>query len=412
MKSTGTNSNWSGRTTRYAARIAGASLLAVFLLAPAAGGAAAQEFRLQAEGAGLFWVDEPQGSRFTPGGYMAIRPGIAVGPRLSFQWTYAVLLVAPGDGFSESGTAQFLLAGARVRPLADLRSTTRSTTRHLAGLFVDANLGYVATGDLDRFGFDAGLGWMFQLGSWFSAGPVLRYGQIVQRDDTPGQDPTDAKFLTIGLNLSFGPAPEDVVARVTRQELQPCPVCVTPECPPCVREQPPEADACPEICPDCGGEMEYDADDLCPTQSGSLATMGCPVDPCGGKPLVVLVQFPFDSADLPLPVDDERMMDPVLDAVAAAIAQEPECRVCIVGFASIEGDAEHNMELSSERANAVQQYLVYRGLEEERLPTVGLGDRCQMVPKSTRILNRRVMFLRLDDGESCPTDCPEYRSSR
>lgn len=390
MKSTGTNSKRNGRRTRYAARIVGASLLAVFLLAPTAGEATAQEFQLQLEGAGSFWVDEPQSGRFTPGGYMAIRPEIALGPVLSLQWTYAVLLAAPGDGFTESGTAQFLLAGARVRPLADLGSTKK---KHLAGLFVDANLGYVATGGLDRFGFDAGLGWMFQLGSRFSAGPVLRYGQIVQRDDTPGQDPTDAKFLTLGLNLGFGSAPEDVVAKVTRQEPQPCPICVTPECPPC---EPPEADACPEPWPDFDRNWVW-----------CDAELGCPIDPCGGKPLVVLVQFPFDSADLPLPADDARKMDPVLDAVAEAIAQEPDCRVCIIGYASIEGDARHNQELSNERAKAVQQYLVHHGLAEERLPTVGHGDRCQMEPLSTRILNRRVMFHRLDDGESCPADCVE-----
>jgi outer membrane protein OmpA-like peptidoglycan-associated protein len=100
-------------------------------------------------------------------------------------------------------------------------------------------------------------------------------------------------------------------------------------------------------------------------------------------------------------------MDPVLDAVAEAIAQDPSCRVCIVGHASEEGTPEYNQELSSRRASAVQSYLTARGpgLTETRMPTTGLWERCQLVPESTHVLNRRVEFRRLQEGESCPMDC-------
>ena len=79
--------------------------------------------------------------------------------------------------------------------------------------------------------------------------------------------------------------------------------------------------------------------------------------------------------------------------------------VCIMGQASEEGPAEHNEELSRKRSLAVQGYLAARGLAVGRMPTTGLGAHCQIVPETTRTLNRRVEFRRLQEGESCPTDC-------
>jgi outer membrane protein OmpA-like peptidoglycan-associated protein len=100
-------------------------------------------------------------------------------------------------------------------------------------------------------------------------------------------------------------------------------------------------------------------------------------------------------------------MDPVLDAVAKAIAQDPSCRVCIVGYTSDEGSNSYNQTLSAGRALAVQSYMHAEGLANSRIPATGLGERCQIVPEASRTLNRRVDFRRLQEGESCPTDCSE-----
>ena len=136
--------------------------------------------------------------------------------------------------------------------------------------------------------------------------------------------------------------------------------------------------------------------------------MGCPVDPCTGAPLVVLVQFGYDSAGMPtLKQNGPQTMDPVLDAVAKAIAQDPSCHVCIMGFASEEGTAPYNQDLSLRRAEAVQGYMNDRGLANKRIPTTGYGETCQLVPEESRELNRRVEFHRLQEGESCPATCPQ-----
>ena len=118
-----------------------------------------------------------------------------------------------------------------------------------------------------------------------------------------------------------------------------------------------------------------------------------------------MVQFDYDSAQMPARKAGVQTMDPVLDKVAQAIAQDSSCRVCIIGHASEEGTAEYNEDLSKQRANAVQSYMIDHDLAAARMPTAGLGERCQLAPKRTPALNRRVEFRRLKDGISCPTDC-------
>lgn len=361
--------------------------------------AIAQEFTLHAEPAVAIWLDEPQSDRFTSGFYFAIRPGIALGRIVALQWSYALLMTPAGENFSDDGSAQFLMGGIRLRPLAYLQPEEDQ----LGGLFMDFNIGYVRTGDEDRFGFDAGLGYGFQFASWFSLGPVVRYAQIVQPNDSVNTNADDAQFLTVGLDFGFGPAHE-------KDEPAICPECdkydkcqECEECPKCVQKK---AEPLPCECSDRDKDGVCDADDRCPQESGPAATLGCPIDPCSGKPLIVLVQFDYDSSKMPAhKKTDAQTMDPVLDAVANAIAQDPTCNVCIIGHASQEGPDDYNQTLSTQRASAVQNYMTDRGLAKKRIPTIGLGSRCQLVPESTRVLNRRVDFRRLEEGESCPTEC-------
>ena len=365
--------------------------------------AAAQEFRLHIEPAASFWVDQPQTEHFAPGFYFAVRPALALGPVLSLQWSYSLLLTPSGEGYSEVGSAHSLTAGLRLRPFGG----RMSESDQLGGLFIDGDLGYVRSGELSRFGFDAGLGYEFQLTPGFSLGPVLRYGQIVQPDDIPSRDPNDAQYLNIGLSFGFArayqePPPPVTAAPLVCPEADAPPACpATPECPTA-----PECPTVVETCADRDRDGVCDINDRCPTQSGPESTFGCPIDPCNGPPLVVLVQFGYDSARMPvLTTGGAQTMDPVLDAVAAAIAQDPSCRVCIVGYASEEGSSDYNLDLSRQRASAVEDYMSAHGLAQRRMPTTGMGEACQLVPEDSREMNRRVEFRRLQEGQSCPLDC-------
>jgi outer membrane protein OmpA-like peptidoglycan-associated protein len=223
----------------------------------------------------------------------------------------------------------------------------------------------------------------------------VRYGQIVQPANIAGRDENDAQFLTVGIDFAFGPAYD----AKTEDNCPPVEECVQQEEPAVAAVVP-----CP-TCPDEDQDGVCDADDRCPTELGPPAALGCPLDPCKGPPLMVLVQFDFNSSGMPKKKAGAQTMDPVLDAVAAAIAKDPSCRVCIMGHASQEGPADHNQTLSSERAAAVQNYMTSRGINQSRVPAVGMGEKCLLIPESSNVLNRRVEFRRIQDGASCPTDC-------
>lgn len=394
MRSTHTHARPVGLRT-WATWAAG---LAVLLAAPLSEGPAlAQEaFTLQLEPAAAFWLDSPQSDRFTPGFYLAVRPGVALGRVVSLQLSYALLYTPAADGYTEDGSAHFLMAGVRLRPFGVMQS---DDSHYGGGLWLDFNLGYARTDKLDRFAFDFGLGYGFQVTPAFALGPVVRYGQIVQANDTPNVDPNDAQFLTVGLNFTFGESYEPAEERVVYRDAPEGPVYAEPKAVVCARAG----------CPDRDHDGVCDDFDKCPDDAGPVAALGCPVDPCTGKPLVVLVQFPYNSAALPATSDRAEYMDPMLDAVAAAIARDPTCNVCVIGYASQEGPAAHNLELSRERAKAVQGYLTARGIAALRVPTTGMGDTCLLVPEESDVLNRRVEFRRLAPGETCPATCSESR---
>jgi len=348
-------------------------------------------FTLQVETAAAFWLDDPQSDRFTPGFYGAIRPGIALGRVVGLQLSYSMLYTPAAKGFTEDGSAHMLMVGARFRPFATMQS---DDSHYGGGLWFDVNAGYARTGDLDRFAFDVGLGYGFQVSPSFAIAPVVRYGQIVQGNNVPLTDPNDAQYLTAGLNFTFGEAyeaPEEVVA----QDPIECGPQKVAEAVPCA----------PTGCSDRDKDGVCDDFDNCPDFAGRVGAHGCPINPCNGKPLVVLVQFEYNSAALPAQADRAQYMDPMLDAVAEAIAKDPSCNVCIMGFASQDGPKDRNLTLSRERANAVQHYITGRGIKASRLPTVGMGERCLLQPQESDILNRRVEFRRLNEGQTCPTDC-------
>ena len=158
MKATDANSRRCRRSLRLpklAACAAGLGACLTPLLATRP--AQAQEFRFNVEPAAAFFVAEPQWSRFNPGFHFAVRPGITIGPLVSLQLSYELMVMSAKQDGIDDGSAHFLMAGVRVRPLA----TLQPETEQLGGLFVDANAGYVRTGTLDRFGFNAGVGYAF-----------------------------------------------------------------------------------------------------------------------------------------------------------------------------------------------------------------------------------------------------------
>ncbi|RKT43718.1 OmpA family protein [Thiocapsa rosea] len=97
----------------------------------------------------------------------------------------------------------------------------------------------------------------------------------------------------------------------------------------------------------------------------------------------------FQPGMATLPNDDL----PSLDRIAGLLAEHPDLRIRIEGHTDSSGDEETNLALSLQRAEAVKQALVERGVDSARLSAEGLGPARAIADNTTptgRAQNRRV----------------------
>ena len=105
------------------------------------------------------------------------------------------------------------------------------------------------------------------------------------------------------------------------------------------------------------------------------------------------VNFDFDKATL------RPDAEPALNQLLSVLKDEPKLVVEIGGHTDNVGKPDYNLKLSDERAAAVRQWLVARGIAAPRLTSHGYGDTQPLVPNSTdenRARNRRVEVIRTD----------------
>lgn len=91
-----------------------------------------------------------------------------------------------------------------------------------------------------------------------------------------------------------------------------------------------------------------------------------------------------------------------LDAAIAGLKRNPKAKVEIQGHTSSEGDDGMNQRLSEERAYAVLQYMVAKGIDKSRLSASGYGSSQPKADNSTeagRKENRRIELRVLNEGE-------------
>ncbi len=158
-------------------------------------------------------------------------------------------------------------------------------------------------------------------------------------------------------------------------------------------------------CPlDTDGDGVFDGIDRCPDtpRGDQVDHEGCTLIP--PKSILVLeelkaslvlegVNFEVDKATL---TDDSRL---VLDEVAASLLDWPEVRVEVGGHTDSTGTVEHNLELSTQRAQAVVDYLASRGVARSRMVAKGYGQERPIAPNDTqegKDRNRRVELTRIE----------------
>jgi outer membrane protein OmpA-like peptidoglycan-associated protein len=106
----------------------------------------------------------------------------------------------------------------------------------------------------------------------------------------------------------------------------------------------------------------------------------------------------FDTGRAVLKAGAERS----LEQIAAFLSENPERRVQIEGFTDSQGTDEYNRELSQNRADAVAQAIIRRGVDAQRIRALGYGEEFPVASNAdsgSRQLNRRVEII-VSNGDS------------
>ncbi|MCS6798067.1 MAG: OmpA family protein [Myxococcota bacterium] len=178
-----------------------------------------------------------------------------------------------------------------------------------------------------------------------------------------------------------------------------------------------DQDGCPD--PDNDQDRILDVQDACPmdpeTYNGFEDEDGCPDRGSvviEENQILILEKIYFET--------DSAVIQPrsyaILDAVAATLNGNPHITLVEVqGHADERAPDDYNIRLTRDRAAAVLEALVQRGVARERMRSAGYGERCPVDPRSNPQAwerNRRVEFkiLRTQDGPTgVEVACPAGR---
>lgn len=146
-------------------------------------------------------------------------------------------------------------------------------------------------------------------------------------------------------------------------------------------------------CPDTDGDGVLDATDKCPYIAGPITNFGCPeVKPEVKERLefaTKAVQFETNKDAL------KKESYPILDEIVGILREYPAYTLSISGHTDNIGEQARNLELSIDRAQACVDYLVFRGIDANRLRSAGFGETKPIAGNNSsegRALNRRVEF--------------------
>ena len=144
---------------------------------------------------------------------------------------------------------------------------------------------------------------------------------------------------------------------------------------------------------DSDGDGVPDYKDMCPDVPGLIDNKGCPAE---NKEIVNIfkkamqgIQFETGKAKI------KPSSYGILDQVAKVFIDNPNYSAEVQGHTDNVGKPAANLKLSDDRAKAVREYLIKKGVEAERLTAKGYGDTMPIESNATakgRSMNRRVEF--------------------
>ena len=375
------------RNSISGSRVFSASILANCLalaatFAPAA--ARAQDFSLKIEPGLAIPLSAPQSRIYDVGGSESMKALFGLGPYVDIGPAASFTMLPAAKSGAESGVIWALGGGIRIKRPHDRESS--------AGIspWIDADMFYMRTGELNRPGFDAAVGLAVPIGRErnFWLGPFARYMQTLQPTRV-GFDNRDARILVLGLSFEAGTGIERAPERV--EVLTPGPI-VTKEI--VVTKEVIVPKDVP-YCADQDKDGVPDSVDRCPDVPGTIESFGCPkyekvVVGVGKLEVKEKVYFAFDKATL------KPASNAILDQVVRVLADNKSFHVQVEGHTDSFGTVEHNQTLSDQRAAAVVDYLVAHGIPKERLESRGFASTVPLDTNDTaagRENNRRVEFL-------------------
>jgi outer membrane protein OmpA-like peptidoglycan-associated protein len=140
------------------------------------------------------------------------------------------------------------------------------------------------------------------------------------------------------------------------------------------RTEDPKTNGCPPD-PDRDHDGIPNTSDACPDEPGPADPVpgrnGCPAAFARGGRIVLRDQPEFGAKDARLLLPQS---EPALKAIAAFVGEHQEIeRVRVEGHTDNVGDPAANTKLSADRARAVVEWLVGRGVDRARLTSVGRG---------------------------------------
>ena len=124
------------------------------------------------------------------------------------------------------------------------------------------------------------------------------------------------------------------------------------------------------------------------TQEEVQRTFGAALAAQPPKPLSFTLYFSTASTDVTLE------SQPILEALLAEVAKRQAVEVQVTGHTDRVGTDANNDRLSLERAEAVQDMLVQRGLKSNFIRAVGRGEREPLVPTPDESRNRETVALK------------------
>jgi outer membrane protein OmpA-like peptidoglycan-associated protein len=159
---------------------------------------------------------------------------------------------------------------------------------------------------------------------------------------------------------------------------------------------------------DGDGDGILDTLDACPDKPGPVNTdpeqNGCPRATVTESQIIILDRVEFDTNKATI----KPQSDTILEAVLSVLTEYPAIEeLQVEGHTDDRGSHRHNLELSADRAAAVVEWLVARGVSPNRLVSKGFGPDKPIAPNETdegRQQNRRVEFHILKQQKSAESE--------